>query len=240
MSKGIEINHLSVKLEIIYEDEFLIICNKASGLHSISLPSSEKPTKSIAQLVSKQYPTLRALGDESGLLQRLDFETSGCLLIARSESVFNELKKQIKDHAVTKEYLFLADSIPPELTNGQDLEAIHYLGSRYRRSKKTSVSDSTQPRFQLAKTTFSLEKILNDIFLLRAKTNYGRRHQIRAQASRLGMPLLGDSLYGSKKEPPSSCPAFTLHAESISFTHPISNKKLKICAELPKYLESLL
>ena len=179
-------------------------------------------TQSIAELVIAQYPTQRALGDEAGLLQRLDFETSGCLLIARSESVFDALKKQIKDHDITKDYLFLTDSIPSALAKDQDLEAAHYLGSRYRRSKKTSISDTTQPRFQLAKTVFTLEKKLNDIFLVRAKTNYGRRHQIRAQASKLGMPLLGDSLYGSEKQPLNSCPAFTLHAESISpvsYTH---------------------
>ena len=78
------------------------------------------------------------------------------------------------------------------------------------------------------------------MFLLRAKTNYGRRHQVRAQAASIGAALIGDTLYGNKNESPKSCPKFILHAESLSFTHPISNQKLSVCAALPKYLESLL
>ena len=95
--QGIEINQQSVKLEIIYQDDFLLVINKPSGLHSISQNDSTKivtetmttTAGNIAKILASEHPEQATFGNEAGLLQRLDLETSGCLLIARTESALS-------------------------------------------------------------------------------------------------------------------------------------------------------
>ena len=222
----------------IYEDPYLWILNKPAGLHS---SNSGKSPDSLARSILEVKPEQQAVSDEAGLVQRLDFETSGCITVARSADVASALLALFTGGAVHKSYLILTEGKMKSCA----LES--RLGSRYRGSKKTSVykTDSEKPRTQLAETNFEVLKYLDsNTTLVRAHTTTGRRHQVRAHAAHLGYPLLGDVIYGSK-QPLSTAfqnnqtPAFFLHAEELTFNHPTTGQALTVRAPLPAYAEPL-
>lgn len=194
-----------MKLRLLYEDDFLGVVLKPPCIHTVS--SKEDSLSSL--LTSKSSLS------ESGLIQRLDFETQGVCLFAKTIKSFEFLKDEIKNHRIEKEYVAKIDGEAP-----RDLFLEGYLGSRYRGSKKVTISKTSQKRFLY----FSMNIKRKDFQHVLVNTNYGRRHQVRAGLSFLGFPLTGDSLYeGSKSEEP-----FYLLASKIKFTHPESSKSIII------------
>ncbi len=225
------------KVEIIYQDEDLAVVNKPALLHSVAQAGSP-------QALSAKLGALAGVfleNPDEALLQRLDYETSGAVLVAKTLAAQKALREQFNDHQISKEYLILCEG-----TSKIKIHSEVYLGSRYRGSKKVSVTEKPQPRFLQAATDFQSEQFLpeKNLVLLRARTSTGRRHQVRAQAAHLGFPLVGDQLYGSKLElgpilPELELPPFILHAQKISFCHPRTNKQISLTAPLPDYLKKL-
>lgn len=221
---------------IIFEDDNLMVINKPTNIHSSSIPSSKE--ESIVTHLRKNFPDLDSVNDECGLLQRLDFETTGCLMVAKNPTAFKYYKNLIKKKHIEKQYLILVKGrfFDKKTTEG-------YIGSRYRRSKKVSVVENSKDRFLFAKTSFSLEKYIEDknISIVKARTSTGRRHQIRAKAANLDFSLIGDVLYGSKNKleeffpEERNLPKFVLHASSLSFID-LNRESIEIKASLPSYL----
>ncbi len=149
---------------------------------------------------------------ESGLLHRLDFETSGIMVAARHEEAFNNLKNLFRERKVDKEYICKVDKTPPDPGY---YEA--YAGTRGRSSHKILVRPSHIKAFRTQKIEteiVSIEK-QDTFFWVRIKLITGYRHQIRAHLAYLGSPIIGDALYGG-----SSAPRLMLHAEKIKFLTP--------------------
>ena len=119
-----------------------------------------------------------------------------------------------------------------------------FIGSRYRGSQKVTISEKERKRFLYAELTAQLElKLTDKISLVRVRTAYGRRHQVRAQLAALGFPLLGDTLYGAKKKTSTlsnKLPKFVLHAEKITLNS-VALRELasNYLAPPPNYLENL-
>lgn len=197
----------------IFENDDYLVINKPSLIHSAGNNSIQK------ELV-KKYPRLDKL-PEAGMLQRLDFETSGALVVAKSTGAITAWKNEYKKGAIIKKYLLLVEG---KLASQKEISG--YFGSRYRGSKKVSFSESSKKRFLFASTKFESFKTGNGASLLLATTSQGRRHQIRASAKEAGVPLIGDELYGGKK----AKHPFFLHASEISFfgevvTAPVLNEQ---------------
>lgn len=205
--------------KVLKSFESFLVINKLPDCHSVPQKNS---SESIVTELLKQFPYLVEVNKEAGLLQRLDYETSGIMLVAKNKSCFDFLKEQIKTHQMEKTYSLIVDGI-----FAKEIAVNNYLGSRYKGSKKVSISKTPKKGFLEAQTTFSPIKILLDSnqSLLQAVTNTGRRHQIRVQAAHLGFPLTGDKLYGSQ-----IAGKFMLHAEKIKLTCPETKKELTVKA----------
>ncbi|RMG41191.1 MAG: RluA family pseudouridine synthase [Candidatus Dadabacteria bacterium] len=232
-----------MNVNIIYSDSYLFAINKPASMHSVNIKAKEE--NSIVTLLEERFkdlvnPDLK----ECGLLNRLDYQTSGVLLVAKTEQAYIKFKALIKEHRIKKEYLAVVEGNAPA-----ERCIKTFLGSPYRRSKRVRVYLSPTKRALPAETHFfrvSYNKTHN-ISLLKAETVTGRRHQVRAHAAYIGHPLVGDRLYGSKillselmknRNHLNKLPEFLLHAAKVEFLHPFSSKKIIVKAVVPDYWES--
>lgn len=234
---------------LLYEDDDLLIVNKPCGIHSVE--QRESDCASVAAALASYLPSLRTVSRdplESGLVQRLDFETSGALIAAKNSSVWQRLRELLQEGEIKKHYLLLVEGI---MTRSAEVSTL--LGSRYRHSKKVSLLDehsgSSGSRITNIRSALPAETNFQPLWssadlhvtLLEARAPTARRHQIRAHAAHLGHPLLGDELYGSKRalaavlgdQRPPGVPGFFLHAERVEFLHPGNDSTLKISAPVP-------
>ncbi len=236
---------ISPALEILFEDDFIIAINKPPCTHSVMQGSSRE--NSIAYSLFKRNPGACAVSfkeDDAGLVHRLDFETSGVLIAAKTRDVWIALREQFSGDKIKKTYLALVEGEFPETA-----VVSSRIGSRHRRGKKVRVypESSDAPRTQPAQTSFEQVKFIPDhsCSVVRAFLTSGRRHQIRAHASETGHPLFGDSLYGSTRSVSDTVystrdvPSFLLHASSIVFPYPIKGELFEITA-VSSLFENLL
>lgn len=221
----------------------LLVINKPACIHSASLPKAKDKNPSIADLLRSVYPALENVStkpEDAGLLNRLDFETSGILLAAKTKESWLAMKRLLLDGSISKSYLALVEG---KVQKKMMLQT--YLGHHLRNAKKVKVYQ-TKPRGKVralpAKTSFELVTYFQklDVSLIRVFASPARRHQIRAHADFLKHALIGDVLYGSKR-PLSSVvntplkngqklPPFFLHAETVAFKHPTTKKLVRIVA----------
>ena len=228
---------------IVFEDAGLLVLNKRALCHSTSLKDSTDP--SIASELAELYPDLIGVSEnagEAGLIQRLDFETSGLLLAAKTRDAWYALKDQMKSATIKKEYLILVEG-----RMAGSLSCDGWIGSRYRGSKKVTVYPSKQPRTLPASTEFHKVRSVGHFALVRAECSAARRHQVRAHSAFLGHPLVGDSLYGATSqlaelgsEVDKDVPSFLLHAAKISFENPVGGSLVEFEAALPEYMQVLV
>lgn len=232
----------SPTIKFVFEDEFLFVLEKPALLHSVKINSS-KDDSLAARLLDEnpQLSEVAAKPEDAGLLQRLDYETSGLILGAKNKQAWSKLKDCLKQEKIKKSYFVLVEGAFPKMR-----EAVGYIGSRHRASKRVTVTKFPVARSLQARTTFELIKKIPraNASMLKAFAENARRHQVRAQAAQLGFPLLGDKLYGSKRtldesleiqESALPVPPFLLHADFLSFTHPLTDQKLSFRSKPPEY-----
>jgi 23S rRNA-/tRNA-specific pseudouridylate synthase len=220
---------------VAYEDEYLFAVNKPSGIHSVTGRSDE----TLAGWIQRTRPLSLGAEFEHGILQRLDFETQGLVLVAKAEEAYLKLKELFTDGSVQKTYFAILSGKFPK-----SAVAAGFIGAKGRSAKKVVLTKELPEhgRALHAETTFSLVKFLPDkrFSVVRASTSKGRRHQIRVSASHLGFPLLGDVLYGSKGDFPAELQAvgFYLLAADIRFVSPFTGKVIEIRSSIkpPKLL----
>ena len=228
------------ELVTLFEAKDFWVFSKPTGLHSTN---DGKSSISLVAQILKEHPAQSKVGKDAGLMSRLDFETSGCILVLKSEFFSESQRAAYMTIEIVKRYLLLTEGRCPSSTVQTGITA------RYRRSKKVQVvvADGQSKRTLLAKTIFTL---MNHPFpntsLVCAEITIGRRHQIRAHAAHLGHPLVGDALYGSKasladtlkaREP---VPAFFLHAYQLEFHHPVTGTPITVTAPVPEYAQGCI
>jgi 23S rRNA pseudouridine1911/1915/1917 synthase len=215
-------------LSIIYEDPKLVAVDKPAGIPSHALRAGERGT--VVSALLARYPELRGVGYrelESGLLHRLDGDTSGLLLAARDQATFETLRAAHERGEFEKRYLALVRGQPaPQVVRG------------YLRADKRSVRVRGEP-FEGAKA-IALEIVSSEPYgghaLVCVRLSRAGRHQVRAQLAAIGNPIAGDEQYGGD-----SLPGLTrhfLHASELSF--PYAGRKLELRSELPTELLSVL
>jgi len=230
----------SVEAKVLLEDSSFLIVEKPSGLPVHPLEAGER--KTLVQGVLVFYPEIASVGDprEMGLVHRLDNETSGLVLIARTEEAYDFLREEFRKHRVEKEYLALVHGNLKKKREGT-WEKIEFPIAHHPKNKKKMVvvEESRQEKISKkepreAVTFYQVEKNLPHFTLLRVSIPTGVRHQIRVHLSHLGHPIVGDALYGGKGE------RLFLHAARLSFRHPLTFKKVECHSPLPEDLKSLL
>ncbi len=222
-------------LQFVYEDDDIFVINKPSGIHSVALEKSS--ANCLATLLLQKYPTLAGAAPkagDAGLVQRLDFETSGLIVGAKSREIWEKLAIMLQQGKVKKSYLALVEGI---LARPQKVSGM--IGAAKRRAKKVRVyKDKNVKRSLEANTSYRPVRIFRaqECTLVRALAPTARRHQIRAHAASIEHPLIGDALYGSKRTlasihkilagAPVEGQHFLLHAATLEFPHPRSGARL--------------
>lgn len=220
---------------IIKESKNYLFINKPSGIHSTRLP--EGGGESLADLLLKNNPEAESISEkpeDAGLIQRLDFETSGVIVAAKNREAWLKGREILNDEELKKSYLILVEGIFPKKEFAET-----YLGTPNRGAKKIKIYKSKpakSARALLGRTEFELVTPLPDknASLVRATCHRAHRHQVRAHAAFLGFPLLGDVLYGSSKElkevEVTEQRQFFLHAERVAFNDPITGESYDVVA----------
>lgn len=222
-------------MTFVFEDQWCFVAYKPSGLHSISRDKND----SLAELLALERPELKSIsgtGHDSGLVQRLDFETSGILLGAKSPEAWDTLRSLVQAGGVKKSYMVLLEGL---MTEAKKVEG--FIGSPYRRAKKVRFIREPADRFLPAAAKFTPIAFDSKALLTvaRAEAPVARRHQIRAMAAALGFPLLGDALYGAKRDILPGSPRFWLHAATLSYVHPWSGLVSVFQSPWPDYWKEL-
>jgi 23S rRNA pseudouridine1911/1915/1917 synthase len=209
-----------VGLRVAYEDEHLLVVDKPAGV--VVHPS---PGHGTGTLVHGVLEHGAAGGDEErpGIVHRLDRDTSGLLVVARSPEAYERLKELVQKHELEREYLALVRGRPRSRAG-----RIEASIGRDRRDPTRQSLDTDRPR--AAVTHFEVIELIGEHALVRVRLETGRTHQIRVHLGAIGLPVLGDSVYGV---PDPALGRQFLHATRLAFTHPFSGERVDVESPLP-------
>jgi 23S rRNA pseudouridine1911/1915/1917 synthase len=218
----------AARFGIAWEDEHLIVVDKPAGV--VVHPAPGHGTGTLAQALAG-----RAAGGEmperAGIVHRLDRDTSGLLIVARTERAYAALRAQLAARAIVREYLALVEGRPPARSGTIDAP----LGRD--RRVRTRISTATdEPR--AAVTHFEVERALPHDTLLRVRLETGRTHQIRAHLLAIGHPVAGDPEYGTRGR--HGLERQFLHAARLAFAHPVTGAPVDVSSPLPGDLAAAL
>ena len=231
-------------LDILFEDEDLLIVNKAPGL--VVHPGAGHREGTLVHGLLAHCARLAVQGSplRPGIVHRLDKDTSGALVIAKSERAYLNLVRQFKDRGVRKEYLALVYGSPAKAEG----EISSLLGRDPTHRKKIAV---LQNRGREALSRWRVEKDWGETALLRVQIETGRTHQIRVHLSHIGHPVVGDETYGGDRRRArnvKSAPVRDLlfgtqrqmlHAVRLEFIHPVTGATVSANAPRPRISETL-
>jgi 23S rRNA pseudouridine1911/1915/1917 synthase len=214
--------------DVAYEDEQLLIVDKPAGVVVHPAPGHREGT--LAQALVG-----RAAGGEdmsrAGIVHRLDRDTSGLLIVAKSEEAHRRLKTLIEAREVRREYIALVEGCPPARSGTIDAPI-----GRDRRVRTRMSTHTDEPRD--ARTHFTLERALPDHALLRVVLETGRTHQIRVHLQAIGHPVAGDPEYGTAGR--LGLERQFLHAARLVFEHPVTGQTVDVSSPLPADLAAVL
>ena len=224
---------------IIFEDESILVLNKPSGW--ITNDASTTTTQPVLQTWLREnlkYPLIGDRERRDGIVHRLDKETSGLLIIAKTISAFENLQSQFKERKVTKTYIALTHG-EIELKEGEIVASVGRLPWRRERFGVLPGGREAITKYKV----ISYHSLITDhgslFTLVELYPKTGRTHQIRIHLKFIGHPIVGDYFYAGRKtarEDRLWCPRLFLHAKEITFFHPQTGKEVKFESELPKDL----
>ena len=226
---------VDIPLEVIFEDKHLIVLNKPAGMVVHPGVGTGEDTL-VHALLAHCAGTLSGIGgvERPGIVHRIDKETTGLIVVAKSDSAHRALADQFASRTLKKEYLALVSGAPKTDHGTIDRAISRHPTQRHR----MTVGEGGRS----ARTDWAVvEKFGDKAALVRCRIHTGRTHQIRVHLRSLGHPLLGDSAYGWR--PRADLPAprrVMLHAEHLVFTHPVSGKTMDLHAPLPEDFTALL
>ena len=212
---------------IAYEDQYLLVVDKAPGV--VVHPARGHGEGTLAQLLAASA----AGGDpeRAGIVHRLDRDTSGLLVVSRSEQAHRRLQAALRRRLIEREYLALVRGQPPARSG--TIEAPIGRDPRVRTRMTVGGAQSRE-----ARTHFTLERALADTSLLRLRLDTGRTHQIRVHLRAIGHPVCGDPEYGT-----AGMLGLTrqfLHAARLAFDHPFTGERVDVLSPLPADLRDTL
>jgi 23S rRNA pseudouridine1911/1915/1917 synthase len=218
-----------VSVRLLYEDPHLVVVDKPAGI-SVHPGAGERRRTLAGQLLS-----LGAAGgpdpERPGVVHRLDRDTSGALVVARSEAAYGALQDAIRRREVERRYLALVRGHPRSRTGRIDAPI-----GRDRRDPTRRSLDTLEPRD--AATRFELREALPERSLLDVSLETGRTHQIRVHLAAIGLPVSGDLQYGVKGD--LGLVRQFLHAYRLRFEHPLTGDEIDVVSSLPADLEQAL
>jgi len=238
-----------IPLNIVYEDEHLAIINKASGMvvHPGAGISSGTLANAVAFHFYKNSEELRIKNYELrnnrvGIVHRLDKDTSGLIVIAKSEEIHEKLNEQFRERTVYKSYI--------ALVHGEIEENKGEIEAPIAREKHNRTKMSIRAHGRYALSHWKVKKRFEKFTLVAVEIKTGRTHQIRVHLASINHPVVGDETYNAGRDKTvkdanvrkaiQNLNRFFLHAEKLSFTHPVTKEWMAFTAPLPIELENFL
>jgi 23S rRNA pseudouridine1911/1915/1917 synthase len=221
----------NIPLAIVHEDESLLVIDKPAGM--VVHPAAGHTSGTLVNAVLAHCPQAVDVGgaDRAGIVHRLDKDTSGLILVAKNEVTRAALQHQFKRRQVVKTYLALVeDQVQPR--EGA-IEAP--IGRDKRQRKQMAVVRTGRE----AQTTYRAIEYFASHTLLEVRPHTGRTHQVRVHLAWMGYPVVGDTVYGRRRQPLLKGRHF-LHAARLRFTHPATGEEVEFEAPLPPELDAIL
>lgn len=221
----------NIPVEIVYQDEHLLVVNKPKGMvvHPAAGNYSGTLVNALLYHCKGQLSSINGV-IRPGIVHRIDKNTSGLLIVAKTDKAHVGLAEQIKAHTFTREYHAVVCGRLKE--SAGIIEAP--IGRHSFDRKKMCVTDKNSKE---AKTEYTVLEEFNNYSYVKLKLFTGRTHQIRVHMSYIGHPVFGDDVYG---KPSKYCEGQCLHAKKIGFVHPIDGKYYEFDSELPEYFKFVL
>ncbi len=244
----------NLPLDILYEDGHLIVINKAAGI--MVHPAGSHVNGTVVNALLHHCPDLGGIGGEKrpGIVHRLDKETSGVMVVAKTRLAFQRLAREFKERQVQKEYVALVWGKLPSIAGMIDRPIGRHRSDRKRMSSRYSQAKSRQ-----AITEWHVEKSFKfgvgspapvRVSFVRLKPKTGRTHQLRVHMGDLGFPIVGDKLYGHRRldherrgvagSALHAFPRQALHAEVLTLVHPVNDERMAFHAPLRQDLHDLV
>lgn len=232
-------------INAIYEDESLLVLSKSAG-QTVNRAETTQGEITLQDKLEKYFnikSSEEGIGGRVGIVHRLDKETSGILVVAKTQAAFENLQAQFKNRTVDKEYVALVHGKTDK--DGK-------IGASIGRHPKFRMRFDVVPGGRESTTLYHREALyqtqlpdypITQLSFLRVHPLTGRTHQIRVHMKHIGHPVVSDPLYLSPKilkQDLTFCPRLFLHAASLSFAHPASGARMRFEAELPKDLQKVL
>ena len=232
-----------IPLDVVFEDEHLLVVNKPAGMVVHPAVGNRDGTLVNALLHHCQGQLSGINGvARPGIVHRIDKDTSGLLVVAKSDAAHEGLAKQFADHSITRRYLAVCAGHP----NPPSGTISGRMGRSDRDRKKMTVLPDDSTRGKHAVTHYETQRRLDRAALIECRLETGRTHQVRVHCASIGHSLLGDPVYGRTPKPLRATLESlgfrrqALHAARLGFIHPISGESLDFCAELPLDMRELI
>ena len=225
-AKEVDLKPQEIPVEVVYEDNDIIVVNKPKGM--VVHPANGNPDGTLVNAIMAMCKdSLSGIGGElrPGIVHRIDKDTSGLLIVAKTDKAHEALSKQLKDKTLYREYIALVSGRINHDTGEIDAPIGRDINDR----KKMCVTDVNSKE---AITYFKVLERYKNATLIEVKLKTGRTHQIRVHMKYINHPIINDPVYGNKK----SVSSFgqMLHAKKISFVHPITNKIMTFTCDEPE------
>jgi 23S rRNA pseudouridine1911/1915/1917 synthase len=230
----------NIPLEIVYEDETLAVVNKPAGL--VVHPAAGTPSGTLANALAYHFQQLPDRGVRPGIVHRLDRDTSGLLVVAKTEAALENLSDQFRDRTVFKSYV--------ALVHGRMASNSGKIDQPLARDPSNRTRMAVVRGGRNALTLYRVRQAFDRFTLLDVELKTGRTHQIRVHLAWLKHPVVGDETYGGGRDNTIQDPQLRarirnlkhqfLHAEKLGFKHPVSNEWMKFESQLPEELNELL
>ncbi len=232
-----------IPIEAVFEDEHLIVVNKPAGM--VVHPAAGNADGTLVNaLLHHCKGELSGIGGVArpGIVHRIDKDTSGLLVVAKSDAAHEGLARQFADHSLHRRYIAVCAGRPAEKEGTID----ERIGRSDANRKKMAVLDKNSSRGKHAVTHYKVLDRLESSAVIECRLETGRTHQVRVHCASIGHPLLGDPTYG--KTPKTLKSLLTslkfarqaLHAAELGFLHPISDEKLRFRVDLPEDMRELI
>ena len=213
-------------MDILFEDNHLLIINKRPGELSQLDKTGDNSVLEKYKLYLKKKHNKKG-NVFLGLVNRLDRPTSGVLILAKTSKALSRMNKMLVERKILKKYIAVVEKKPIRKKN----TLINFLKKNQKQNKSYIVDETTKDS-KKAILHYTTLKELDNYSLLEISLETGRHHQIRVQLSNIGCSIKGDLKYGSKRS--NSDKSICLHANEISFIHPVSKNEIKIKANTPQ------
>lgn len=219
-------------LDIVYEDEDVLVVNKEKGI--VVHPAPGNYTGTLVNGILHHCSDLSGINGviRPGIVHRIDKDTSGILVIAKNDEAHNDLAAQFKEHSIKREYYALVEGKFSNINGTVD--------KPISRDKKERIKMAINSDGKRAVTHYEvLEQYDKGVSLVKCTLETGRTHQIRVHMASIGHPLVGDLVYGYKRQK-FNIEGQALHAKTLGFIHPRAKEYMEFTSELPHYFKELL